>query len=250
MAEPKRLLILGGTGEATALAARCAEISGLEVVTSLAGRTSRPEIPKGSIRIGGFGGVEGLTEYLKAAEIAMVVDATHPFAARISRHAAEAAAAARRPCLMLVREPWQPRDGDRWIDVKDARQAAATLADLGERVFLTVGRQELDCFAGMQRTWFLVRLIERPTTGLPLAQCEIIAGRGPFTAEAERSLMAQHRIETLVSKNSGGDSTYGKIAAARALGIAVVMIRRPALPMAERVAHVGAAFDWVMRQLP
>ncbi|HYB10706.1 MAG TPA: cobalt-precorrin-6A reductase [Alphaproteobacteria bacterium] len=250
MAKSRRLLILGGTAEATALAARCSEFPGLEVITSFAGRTSQPEMPEGSVRIGGFGGIEALAAYLEAARIDMIVDATHPFAARISRHAAEAAAMARRPLLMLVREPWQPTDGDRWIDVDDTRHAAVVLGDLGKRVFLTIGRQGLDAFAGMPCTWFLVRLIERPSAGVPLAQFEVVTGRGPFTVEAERSLMVQHRIESLVSKNSGGGSTYAKIAAARGLAIPVVMIRRPVLPPAEQVDQVDAAFDWVMRRFP
>ena len=248
MAEPRRLLILGGTGEAVALAARAVEVRGLEVVTSLAGRTSHPAIPKGMLRVGGFGGRSGLAAYLKDARIDMVVDATHPFATRISRHASEAALGAKLPFLMLVRPPWIRHGGDRWIEVDDMREAALALAEHGKRVFLTVGRQELDCFAGLKDTWFLVRLVERPVAAVPFTQSEIVTGRGPFTVDAEQSLMTRHRIESLVSKNSGGDSTYAKIVAARALGLPVVMVRRPALPDVTRVGDVDAAFDWVMRQ--
>jgi len=249
MAEPKRLLILGGTGEAVALAARAAEVRGLEVITSLAGRTGRPKIPKGALRIGGFGGPSGLAAYLMDGRIDMVVDATHPFAACISRHAAEAALSAKLPFLMLVRPPWTKQAGDRWIEVDDVADAALALGDFGRRVFLTVGRQELDCFAGLKDTWFLVRLVERPVAAIPLPHGEIVTGRGPFTVEAEQSLITHHRIETLVSKNSGGNSTYAKIAAARALSLPVVMVRRPELPDAARVTDVNAAIDWVMRQL-
>ncbi len=243
------LLILGGTGEASALAARAALVPQLRVVTSLAGRTSAPLAPYGELRRGGFGGADGLAAYLRDAAIDLVVDATHPFAAVISRHAAEACARAAKPRLVLVRPPWQRQSGDRWIEVDDLAGAAAALPGLAHRVFLSVGRQELRTFGAVRDCWFLVRLIEPPRTALPLAEAEIITARGPFTVEDERDLMTSRRIEALVSKNSGGDATYAKIAAAAALGLPVVIVRRPPPPPGEIVEAVEAALDWIVEHL-
>lgn len=248
MAE-RRLLILGGTGEARALAERAARLPGLEVVTSLAGRTRAPALPKGRFRTGGFGGADGLAAYLEEAAIDLVIDATHPFAARISRHAAEASARIGRPHLMLVRPPWPRESQDRWIEVADLKSAAAALGGLARRVFLTVGRQELGNFARLRDCRFVVRLIEPPAVPLPLADAELIIARGPFALEDERRLMTTHRIEALVSKNSGGDATYAKIAAARALGLPVVMVSRPPLPEAPRVTDVDGALLWLSDHL-
>ena len=243
------LLILGGTGEAAALAARATLVPQLRVITSLAGRTSAPLAPHGELRRGGFGGADGLAAYLRDAAIDLVVDATHPFAAVISRHAAEACARAGKPSLMLVRPPWQRQSGDRWIEVDDFAGAAAALPGLARRVFLSVGRQELRTFRAVRDCWFLVRLIEPPRAALPLAEAEIITARGPFTVEDERQLMTSRRIEALVSKNSGGDATYAKIAAARELGLPVVMVRRPPPPPGEIVEAVEAALDWIVGHL-
>lgn len=248
MAE-RRLLILGGTGEAAALAARAALVPRLRVITSLAGRTSAPIAPKGELRRGGFGGADGLAAYLRDAAIDIVVDATHPFAAAISRHAAEACARAGKPRLVLMRPPWQRQSGDRWIEVDDLAGAAAALPGLARRVFLSVGRQELRAFRAVRDCWFLVRLIEPPRAALPLPEAEIITARGPFALEDERELMTSRRIEALVSKNSGGDATYAKIAAARELGLPVVMVRRPPPPPGEIVEAVEAALDWIVGHL-
>ncbi|MGO8865473.1 MAG: cobalt-precorrin-6A reductase [Alphaproteobacteria bacterium] len=243
------LLILGGTGEAAALAARAALVPHLRVITSLAGRTSAPLAPHGELRRGGFGGADGLAAYLQDAAIDLVVDASHPFAAAISRHAEEACARAGKPRLVLVRPPWRRQSGDRWIEVDDLAGAAAALPGLARRVFLSVGRQELRTFAAVRDCWFLVRLIEPLSTALPLAEAEIITARGPFTVEGERQLMTSRRIEALVSKNSGGDATYAKIAAARELGLPVVMVRRPAPPPGETVEAVEAALEWIVGHL-
>lgn len=240
-----RLLILGGTREAAELAARAEDAGACQVITSLAGRTRKPSPPAGLVRSGGFGGAEGLARYLVDEAIALVVDATHPFAARISAHAALACARADIPRLMLVRPPWQRKGGERWIEVDDAAQAAARLPAHGSRAFLTVGRRDLGPFADLAETWFLVRLIEPPAQALALARYELITGRGPFAQEDEARLLARHRIEVLVSKASGGEATYGKIAAARAAGIPVVMIRRPPSPAGERVGSVEAAMAWL-----
>lgn len=248
MAE-KRLLILGGTVEARTLAAHASALPDLHVITSLAGRTRHPPMPKGELRVGGFGGVDGLAAYLERSRIDLVVDATHPFAARISRHGAEACARLGRPFLLLVRPPWKQEAGDRWLEVDDTRAAAARLEGLAPRVFLTVGRRELHPFAALREAWFLVRVVEAPNEPLPFARGAIVTGRGPFTIESERALMTEHRIETLVSKNSGGEATYAKIAAARALSLPVVMVRRPTLPTGERVERVAAALDWISARL-
>ena len=244
-----RLLILGGTGEALALAERAQRLPGLQVITALAGRTTRPTLPQGELRSGGFGGVAGLADYLEEASIDLVVDATHPFAAQISRHAAAACAQSGRPLLMLVRPPWERAPGDCWIEVDTVAAAAAALPDTARRAFLTVGRQELAAFAALEGHWFLVRVIEPPANGLPLRDYALVAGRGPFTVEGETRLMRDHRVDVVVSKNSGGAATYAKIAAARGLGLPVVMVRRPSLPEAERVADVAGAMAWIARRL-
>lgn len=244
-----RLLILGGTGEALALAERAQRLPGLQAITALAGRTTRPTLPQGELRTGGFGGVRGLADYLEVASIDLVVDATHPFAAQISRHAAAACARTGRPLLMLVRLPWQRAHGDRWIEVDTVAAAATALPGMARRTFLTVGRQELAAFAALEDHWFLVRVIELPANGLPLRDYALVAARGPFTVEGETRLMREHRIKAVVSKNSGGAATYAKIAAARDLGLPVVMVRRPRLPEAERVADVAGAMAWIARRL-
>jgi precorrin-6A/cobalt-precorrin-6A reductase len=243
----RRLLILGGTREAHELAARAAALPGIEVVSSLAGRTRAPQLPDGNVRRGGFGGADGLARYLDAAAIDAVIDATHPFAATISRHAAEACAAAGRPRLMLVRPLWRREPGDHWIEVADMAGAAAALDGLAARVFLAIGRQELAAFAGRRGIWFLVRLVEPPEAPLPLDAYELVLGRGPFAVADEIELLRSRRIGALVSKNSGGEATYAKIAAARALGLPVVMVRRPALPEGETAASVDDAVAWLAR---
>ena len=249
MAKPARLLILGGTMEALALARQTVEDPRLTVLSSLAGRTQAPKPPPGNSRVGGFGGIAGLTVFLQQQAIDLVVDATHPFAERVSQHAAVACAAAEVPRLVLLRPPWSPQDGDRWISVADGAQAAASLEDLGQRVFLTVGRQDLGPYEGLREHWFLVRMIDPPDDPLALAKHEIVIGRGPFEEASERRLLETHEIEALVSKNSGGDATYAKIAAARALGLPVVMIERPPPPPGEPVSSVEETVAWLEQHL-
>lgn len=251
MAERKvRLLILGGTGEAAALARRVDLEFGDRIlpISSLAGRLpSRPDLP-GEVRIGGFGGTEGLTAYLQDAGIDLLIDATHPFAAVISQAAAIGCSDCGIPRLMLVRPMWVPGPGDRWIKVDDFGEAAALLPSVARRVFLATGPGGIDAFAGQAGVWFLVRLFAPATAPLPLECYETIVARPPFTAEGERALLALHHIEALVCKNSGGP-TSAKLTAARDAGIPVVMLRRPALPEGESVADVGDAMDWLRRQL-
>lgn len=245
-----RVLILGGTAEAAAFAERLVQTFAdrLDVTTSLAGRTSHRRALPGRVRIGGFGGAAGLADYLKAERVAALVDATHPFARDISANAAEAAHATATPRLMLTRSPWAPVPGDRWIDVADIEGAASVVADHGEfeRVFLTVGSGGLPPFASLASRFFLVRVAEPPTRPVPsLRDAVLVTDRGPFTIEGEIALLKSHRIAAVVSKNAGGAGTYPKIAAARALDIPVVMVRRPATA-AGKVAHtVDDAVAWV-----
>lgn len=248
MPDPKRLLILGGTGEAAELAARTAIIPGLETIASLAGRTRQPILSSENTRIGGFGGAAGLSNYLRDQQIDCLIDATHPFAAQISFNAAAAAAAAGIPHLLLVRPAWQPAAADRWIEVESNAAAAAQLPQLGQRIFLTIGRQELAAFAHLQNLWFLMRMIDPPQANNPVPPGILLLERGPFALDHERSLLQQHSIEAIVSKNSGGSATYAKIIAARELNLPVVMVQRPSMPIGDRVADVEAALLWLQTQ--
>lgn len=235
-----RILILGGTTEAAALAR---ELSGFDIVTSLAGRTANPAALPGRVRIGGFGGAEGLADYLRAAAIERVIDATHPFAARISANAAEACDAVGVPRLMLVRPQWPRRPDDLWHPAATMDEAARRLPALGRRAFLTVGIGETGAFATVAGVHFVVRLIAPQI--LPLADYQVVAGKGPFDAAAEMALLRQHRVELVVTKHSGGCATYGKIAAARALGLPVLMVARPPVPEGEAVDSVAAVVRWI-----
>ncbi len=251
----RRLLILGGTGEAAALAEQALERfgSGLEVVTSLAGRLPRPRTLAGELRVGGFGGAEGLAAYLRKHEVDLVIDATHPFASAISTHAREACDAAAVPRLMLVRPPWRRTPEDNWLEVADMDAAARALEGLGRRAWLTVGASEIAPFARVRGVWFLVRLIAEPEAPLPLGRhgrdFEIVLGRGPFTVAQERRLIERHGIDVMVSKLSGGRATEAKLVAAREAGLPVVMVRRPTLEPGERVESVPAALEWLVDSL-
>ena len=247
----RRLLILGGTTEARELAALLEQRlgQGIEILTSLAGRTALPAAVAGEVRRGGFGGSTGLAQFLRSERIAWLIDATHPFATRISEHAAEAAAATGVPRLVLLRRPWQPQPGDRWIEVDDARAAAATLPSLGRRVWLTVGSDDVRFFSGLTETWFLVRRVDPPRPQLPLPDHTLILGRAPFPLAGEQELIARYRIEVLVCRASGGAAAAAKLQAARDAGLPVVMIRRPAPPKGETVETAGAALEWVVRRL-
>jgi len=240
------VLVLGGTSEARALAGQLVLEPGLRVISSLAGRVSNPSLPAGEIRIGGFGGAEGLAAYAVAEGVGAVVDATHPFAQTISAHAAEACARVGLPLLRLARPAWSSRDGDDWHDAGSLGEAAAMLPGLGTRVFLTTGRQGLAAFAELD-LWFLIRCVDPPDAPLP-ARSQVLLARGPYERAAERALMHGHGIDVLVTKNSGGPLTEGKLDAARDLGIPVVMVSRPAAAAAESVTSVGDAVRWVRNQ--
>lgn len=247
-----RLLILGGTGEAADLADAAVERFGgrVDVTTSLAGATRHPRALAGHMRTGGFGGAEGLRKYLAESGTTMVVDATHPFAAQITAAAREACDLAQVPRLILARPEWEAGPRDRWIWADDARAAAKAVPDLGARVFLTLGRRDLEPFAALKDCWFLIRVVEMPAEPLPVTgDFEVIAARGPFTPESERELMAAHRIEVLVAKASGGAATGAKLKAAREFGIPVVLLRRPAREPGECVTAIADALAWIERRL-
>lgn len=243
-----RILILGGTTEASALAARLAGNPDFHPVLSMAGRTSDPRPLPIPTRIGGFGGAEGLVRFLVDERIEAVVDATHPFAAVMSRNAADAGGRAGVPLLALRRPPWTPQEGDRWIEVPSMEEAVQALGAALRRVFLTVGRLELPPFAAAPQHVYLVRTIEPIGEALPVPNVIAIQDRAPFDEEAEREVMERERIDVVVTKNSGGAATYPKIAAARILGLQVIVVARPAKPSGvEEVATAEAAFDWLQR---
>jgi precorrin-6A/cobalt-precorrin-6A reductase len=236
------ILILGGTAEARALAERL-DAEGVPVISSLAGRVSRPRLPAGETRIGGFGGPVGLARWLGERNVKAIVDATHPFAQRISTSAVDAAARSGRPLLRLERPAWNERPGDRWHQVRDLEEAAAALPDLGRRVFLTSGRQGLAAFSDLDSLWFLIRCVDAPREQLPLHH-ELLLARGPYTLAAEGVLFRQHAIEVLVTKNSGGAMTEPKLDVARERGVPVVMVARPPRPDAPTVQSLDAAVAW------
>ena len=243
-----RILILGGTAEASALAAALAQHPDIDAVLSLAGRTSNPRPSPLPSRIGGFGGIEGLARWLTLHGTEAVVDATHPFAAMMSRNAAAACKRLGLPLLGLRRPPWQARAGDRWIEVATMADAAPALGPAPRRVFLTVGRLELGPFAAAPQHAYLVRSIEPIGDALPAPHVQQLRARGPFEEAAEQALLEREHIEILVTKNSGGAATYAKIAAARALGLPVVVVARPQKPAVAEVATVSAALDWIAGQ--
>ena len=238
------LLILAGTTEATALARAAAE-AGIAGTVSFAGRVARPLRQPLPQRVGGFGGVEGLVGYLRAARITHVVDATHPFAAQMSRNAVEACAETGVPLVALTRPPWTPEPGDRWIRVPDIPGAVAALDRPRMRVMLAVGRMHLAQFASNPQHAYLLRLVDPPDGPLPFPEAEVVVDRGPFDAAADRALMERHGTEIVVSKNAGGTGAHAKIAAARALGLPVVMIDRPALPERAEAASAAEVLNWI-----
>ena len=250
-APDRRLLILGGTAEGRALAAAAEARFGpsLAVISALAGITRAPLLPAGQVRIGGFGGAAGLAAYLREEGIGLLVDATHPFATRISAQARDAAAEAGTERLVLARPPWRPVPGDRWIDVATVEDAVAAIPAEARRVFLTVGARALAPFAGRPELWFLVRLVDPPAAPVPLPRHRLICARGPFAEADERALLAARRIDCLVTRASGGAATAGKLAAARALALPVVMVQRPPPPPGDRVSSVEDALAWIAQRL-
>lgn len=236
-----RVLLLGGTGEARALAK--ALHPRVDIVSSLAGRVPDPALPVGPVRIGGFGGVAGLRRWLRDERIGAVVDATHPFAATMTAHAAAACAELRVPHLILARPAWDPGAA---IVVDSDAEAAETVARQGySRVFLTTGRSGVAAFAGSD-AWFLIRAVTDPDPSSLPRHHRLVLSRGPYGYDDELALLRDHRIDALVTKNSGGDMTRAKLDAAAALNVAVVMVARPPLPAgALTVGTVAEAAEWV-----
>ena len=230
----ERILILGGTGDARALAARLVA-DGHHVISSLAGVTAEPALPEGLVRTGGFGGVEGLVAYLEAEDISLIIDATHPFATRISANGAVAAETACVPILRLERPAWQAGDGDRWISARDTGDAIDRI-DTGACAFVTIGRKEIGAFARRRDIRVVARMIEPPEPGLP-DDWKIILARPSFSLEDEMALMRTEGVRVLVAKNAGGPAR-AKLDAARTLGLPVIMIERPLKPAVKTVATV------------
>lgn len=223
-----RLLILGGTAEARALAERLTASGRYEVITSLAGVTRAPEKLAGTVRTGGFGGAAGLRDFITSERIALIADATHPFAARISSHAAEACADANIPCLRLDRPAWVREPGDNWQSVAGVAEAAAAIPS-GATAFVTIGSQDIAAFLARDDIRLIARMIE-PPDGPVGPQAEIVLARPPFTLADELALMRGRQVDVLVAKNSGGTAAQAKLTAARELGLPVIMIARPAKP--------------------
>jgi len=240
-----RILILGGTAEARQLAGRLAGRAGLEITLSLAGRTATPAAQPVPVRVGGFGGAQGLANYLAGERIDVLIDATHPYANMISANAVAAARRSGVPLIALRRPPWIKVAGDRWIEVSDVGEAVRALGQTPRRVFVALGRNELKPFRDAPQHFYLIRSVDPVDPPLPLPQVDYVTGRGPFGEAEDRALMIEHRIDAVVAKNSGGTATYGKIAAARALGIDVIMLRRPPPSDSAAVETVEDAITWL-----
>jgi len=238
-----RLLLLGGTTEASRLATALAA-QGVDAVFSYAGRTASPVPQPLPTRIGGFGGVAGLCDYVQANKITHIVDATHPFAAGMSRNAIDASLASGVQLLALERAPWHPTKGDNWAHVPDIAAAVVALPDAATKVFLAIGKQSLDPFAAKPQHHYLLRLVD-PPAALPLPQTSVIIARGPFDVASDTDLLRDHNITHIVAKNAGGSGAEAKILAARALGIALIMVDRPTLPPRQVVASVPQVLAWL-----
>ncbi|MEU9913982.1 cobalt-precorrin-6A reductase [Streptomyces sp. NPDC051001] len=237
------VLILGGTTEARELAAALTALPGVRVTTSLAGRVKRPGAVTGDVRIGGFGGADGLADWVREQGVDALVDATHPFAEAMTENAARAAAATGVPAVVLRRPGWRPGPGDRWYPVGSLAEAAGLLPLLGPRVFLTTGRLGLAAFAHLTELHFVVRSVELPEPPMP-PRTEVLLARGPFTVDDESALLSTLCVDVLVTKDSGGAATAAKLTAARRLALPVVVVRRPPLPAGlETVPDVAGALE-------
>lgn len=240
------ILLLGGTTEAS-LAARALADAGLDAVFSYAGRTDAPSPQPLPTRVGGFGGAAGLVDYLQREGITHVIDATHPFAAQMSRNAHEACTALGLPLLSLERAPWVAGAGDDWRHVPDIAGAIAALPSEPARVFLAIGKQNLDAFAALPKHHFLLRLVDAPAQP-PLPNCSIVIAKGPFDVAGDIALLTAHRITHIIAKNAGGQGAEAKLIAARALRLPVIMIARPDVPPRETVGSIPAMMGWIAHQ--
>ncbi|MCK1278097.1 cobalt-precorrin-6A reductase [Bradyrhizobium sp. 61] len=238
-----RALILGGTADASLLASEVARAR-IDAVYSYGGRTRAPADQPLPTRIGGFGGVSGLADYIRRERITHVIDATHPFAAEMSRHAVQACAQTGTPLIALERAPWTRAPGDNWIEVADVTAAAAALPESPANVFLAIGRQHIAPFASKPQHTYTLRFVDPPEAPLPFA-ADVIVSRGPFTFDGELDMMRARSIAWIVARNSGGDGARAKIDAARMLGLPVIMIERPELPDRQRVESVTEIMQWL-----
>ena len=239
-----RVLLLGGTTEASRMARALAgaEVAG---VFSYAGRTDSPLPQPLPTRIGGFGGVEGLVDYLLAEAITHVIDATHPFAVQMSRNAVAACTQIGVSLLALERPAWVPGPGDDWVSLPDRDAVLDALPARPARIFLAIGKQGVAAFAATPEHFYLLRLVDPPTAPLPLPRAEIVLARGPFTLADDLALLCQHRIELIIAKNAGGEAARAKLDAARALRLKVLMIERPTPPVRQVAANVEDALSWL-----
>ncbi|MGF2687879.1 MULTISPECIES: cobalt-precorrin-6A reductase [Marinobacter] len=239
-----KVLILGGTTEAGVLAKALADAR-VPALYSYAGRVRSPKPQPIPVRTGGFGGPEGLAEFLRAEGFTHLVDATHPFAEQISRNAVLASAQSSIHLLALTRPPWQPVKGDHWQEVANVEAAVQALAGPRQRVMLAIGRQHLEAFQAQPQHHYVLRLVDEPAGPLPLPDCTVTVDRGPFTAKGDLALLKRHRIDRIVSKNAGGEGAAAKLVAARQLGLPVLMINRPALATRHEVHDVDQALHWL-----
>ncbi|MBW6424445.1 cobalt-precorrin-6A reductase [Rhizobium sp. XQZ8] len=244
------ILILGGTAEARKLAEKLANDPRFDTELSLAGRTRAPAEQPVPVRIGGFGGAAGLADYLRQKGVSILIEATHPYAAQISRNAVEASRHAGVPMVALRRLPWPRQMDDRWIEVDNVAEAVIAVGEKARTVFLTLGRQELLPFEAAPQHSYLIRSVDPVEPPLDIPHAVYLTARGPFAEADEARLLREHHVEVIVAKNSGGPASYGKIAAARALGIDVVLVRRPDLPEVQSVETVDEVLAWLAHALP
>lgn len=239
-----RVLLLGGTTEATAIAHAFAK-KGIDAVFSYAGRTANPIAQPLPTRLGGYGGVKGLADYVIDAKITHVVDATHPFATQISRNAVEACAMTNTPLIAHERAPWVSQPGDDWLHVADTQAAVDALPASPARVFLAIGKQTLAAFAARPQHFYLLRLVDAPDAALPVPNAEVVLDRGPFTVEADMALIRAHSITHIVAKNSGGTGALAKLEAARRMHLPVILIARPAIADRPMARTLDAVMEFV-----
>jgi precorrin-6A/cobalt-precorrin-6A reductase len=247
----KKILILGGTGEAAELARRLVTETSekTEVITSLAGRTKNPKTLPGRVFSDGFGGIQGLKSYIENENIDLLIDATHPFAENISENGYIASTVTNALRMTLSRPEWVLPPNAKWVEVDDMAVASDAVGAMSKRCFLTIGTGGLEAFSNLDSVWFLTRLIEQPSEPIPLANHEIILGRPPHDVDSERKLINEHRIDCLVSKHAGGKATEGKIIAALDADIPIVLIRRPLRLPGNWTESVDDCFAWINEQI-